>query len=154
MSQAFYWKNLDDGALLLLVLAIFGIVQVYLSYIGAYVFLIISSLVLTLIPLGVVLVQATATAILAELLGSRFFPYESPRGTPAASATRLYLRRFAIVLLALLIILGLWAGFYYLLITFSPYSQIAYLVGYITANVGGALITLVLVVLVDYLLSR
>ncbi|MFX1577709.1 MAG: hypothetical protein ACFFCF_11140 [Promethearchaeota archaeon] len=154
MSQAFYWKNLDDGALLLLVLAIFGAVQIYLSYIGAFVFLIISSLVLTLVPLGVVLVQATATVILAELLGSRFFPYESPRGTPAVSATRLYLRRFAIVLLALLIILGLWAGFFYLLFTFSPYSQIAYLVGYIASNVGAALITLVLTVLVDYLLGR
>ncbi len=153
MSQAFYWKKLDDGALLIIAIAIFGLVQIYLSYLGAYVYLIISSLVLTLIPLGVVLVQATATALLAELLGSRFFRYHTPRGTPPASSIRLYLRRFAIVLLAILIVLGIWAGCFYLLFTYSAFTQIAYIVGYIVSNVGAALIVLILVYVLDYILG-
>ena len=153
MSQAFYWRKLDDGALLILAIAIFGIVQIYLSYLGAFVYLIISSLVLTLVPLGVVLVQAAATALLAELLGSRFFPYQVPRGTPPASPTRLYLRRFAIVLIATLIVLGLWAGFYYLLFNFSVFTQIAYVVGYIVSNAGAALIALILISVLDYFLN-
>jgi len=153
MSQAFFWKKLDDGALLLIVIAIFGLVQIYLSYISAFVHLIISSLVLTLVPLGVVLVQATATAVFAELLGSRFFPYRTHRGTPPASPIRLYLRRFAIALFATLIVLGMWAAFYYLLFTYAPFTHIAYLVGYIVSNVAAALITLTLIVLIDYLLS-
>jgi hypothetical protein len=153
MSQAYYWKNLNDGALLLIALAIFGAVQIYLSYIAAFIYLIASPLVLTLVPLGVVLVLSAATALLAELLGSRFFPYHAPRESQAASPTRLYLRRFAIVLLATLIVLGIWAGCYYLIFTYVPFTQIAYIVGYIIANVAAALIALILVVLVDYLLS-
>ncbi len=153
MSQAFYWKKLDDGALLLIVMAIFGVVQIYLSYLAAFVYLVLSALVLTLVPLGVVLTQAAATAILAELLGSRFFPYRAPRGAPAASSTRLYMRRFAIALLAALIVLGIWAGIYYLIFTFSYFTQIAYIVGYIIANVAGALLPLTLIVVVDFLFS-
>ena len=153
MSQAFYWRKLDDGALLLIAMALFGIVQIYLSYVGAYVYLIISSLVLTLVPLGVVLVQATATALLAELLGTRFFSYHTPRGTPPASPTHLYLRRFVILLLATLIVLGLWAGFYYLIFTYSPFTQIAYLVGYIISNVSAGLIALIIIYVLDYFLG-
>ena len=153
MSQAFFWKKLDDGALLLIAIAIFGAVQIYLSYIAAFSYLILSSLVLTLVPLGVVLAQAAATAILAEFLGSRFFPYHAPRGAPATSPTRLYLRRFAIALLATLIVLGVWAGVYYLIFNFSYFAQIAYIVGYIVGNVAGALIPLTLVGVVDFLLS-
>ena len=151
MSQAFYWKKLDDGALLLIAIAIFGAVQIYLSYLAAFVFLVLSPLILTLVPLGVVLTQATATAILAELLGSRFFPYRAPRGAPVASSTRLYLRRFAIALLATLIVLGIWAGIYYVIFNFSNFTQIAYIVGYIVANVAAALIPLILIVVVDFL---
>ncbi|MHA2427457.1 MAG: hypothetical protein ACXADB_05495 [Candidatus Hermodarchaeia archaeon] len=153
MSQAFFWKKLDDGALLLIAIAIFGAVQIYLSYIAAFVYLVLSALVLTLVPLGVVLTQAAATAILAELLGSRFFPYHTPRGSPAASSTRLYLRRFAIALLATLIVLGIWVGIYYLIFNFSYFTQIAYIVGYIIANVTGALLPLTLIVVVDFLFS-
>jgi hypothetical protein len=153
MSQAFYWKKLDDGALLLIAMATFGIVQIYLSYIGVYVYLIISSLVLTLVPLGVVLVQATTTALLAELLGSRVFPYQATRGTPGASPSRLYLRRFAIALFATFLVLGMWAGFYFLIFTYAPYSHIAYIVGYIISNVAAALIGLILVFLADFLLN-
>ncbi len=153
MSQAFYWKKLDDGALLLIAIAIFGAVQIYLSYLAAFVYLVLSALVLTLVPLGVVLTQTAATAILAELLGSRFFPYHAPRGSPAASSTRLYLRRFAIALLAFLIVLGIWAGIYYLIFNFSYFTQIAYIVGYIIANVAGALLPLTLIAVVDFLFS-
>jgi hypothetical protein len=153
MSPAFYWKKLDDGALLILAMAIFGAVQVSLSYLGATLYLIISSLVLTLVPLGVVLVLATATALLAELLGSRFFPYHAPRGTPAATPTRLYLRQLGIVLFATFIVFGLWAVFYYLLFIYSFFTQIAYLVGYIVANVAAALIALTLITLLDFLLG-
>ncbi len=153
MSQVFYWKNLDDGALLLITIAIFGIVQIYLSYIIASVYLVISTIVLTLVPLGVVLVLATATALLAELFGSRFFPYHVTRGAPAASPTRLYLRRFAMVLLAVLIVLGIWAGCYYLIFTYAPFSRVAYLVGYIIANVVAALIALIIIFLLGYFLS-
>jgi hypothetical protein len=154
MSQAYYWKTLDDGALLLIVLGIFGIVQVYLSFVGAFLYQIISSLVLTLVPLGVILVQGAATAILAELFGSRFFPYKVPRGTPSASPSRLYLRRFVIVLFATIIVFGLWGLCYFLLFTYAPYAQIAYLVGYIIANVAAALITLIIAVLMEFLFSR
>jgi len=154
MSQAYYWKTLDDGALLLIALGIFGLVQVYLSFLGAYIYSIISSIVLTLIPLGVVLVQAAATALLAELLGSRLFPYQVPRGTPSASPRRLYLRRFAILLLAMFIVLGIWTLGYFLLFTFSPFARIAYLVGYIIANVAAALIPLILAILMDFLFGR
>jgi hypothetical protein len=154
MSQAYYWKTLDDGALLLIALGIFGLVQVYLSFLGAFFYSIISSLVLTLVPLGVVLVHGAATAILAELLGSRLFPYHTPRGTPSASPTRLYLRRFAILLLAVVIVLGTWALGYFLIFTFSPYAFIAYLVGYIIANVAAALLALILVMVLDFLFSR
>ena len=153
MSQAFFWKNLDDGALLLIAIAIFGAVQIYLSYLTAFVYLVLSSLVLTLVPLGVVLAQSAATAILAEFLGSRFFPYRAPRGAPAANPTRLYLRRFAIMLLATLIVLGVWAGVYYLIFTFSFFTQLAYVVGYVVGNVAGALIPLTIVAVVDFLLS-
>ncbi|MFX1566308.1 MAG: hypothetical protein ACFFCH_09985 [Promethearchaeota archaeon] len=153
MSPVFYWKKLDDGALLILAMAIFGAVQVYLSYLGAMVFLIISSLVLTLVPLGVVLVLATATALLAELMGSRFFPYHAPRGTPPAGPTRLYLRQLGIVMFATALVLGLWAVFYYLIFTFSPFTHLAYLVGYIVSNVAAALIALILITLLDFLLG-
>ena len=57
------------------------------------------------------------------------------------------------MLLAILIILGVWAGFYYLLFTYLPFTQVAYVVGYIVSNVAAALITLILVVLLDYILS-
>jgi hypothetical protein len=154
MSQAYYWKTLDDGALLLIVLGIFGIVQVYLSFVGAFVYYIISSLVLTLVPLGVVLVQGAATAILAELFGSRFFPYKVPRGAPSASPSRLYLRRFAIMLFTAIIVLGFWALCYFLLFTYTPYASVAYLVGYIIANVAAAIITLIIAILLEFLFSR
>ncbi|MFX1405129.1 MAG: hypothetical protein ACFE9D_11785, partial [Promethearchaeota archaeon] len=149
MSQAYYWKTLDDGGLLIIALGIFGLVQVYLSYLGAFIYSIISSIVLILVPLGVVLVQGTATAILAELLSSRFFSYQVPRGTPSASPRRLYLRRFAILLLALLLVLGVWALGYFVLFTYSPFARIAYLVGYIIANVAAALIILIITILLD-----
>ena len=62
-----------------------------------------------------------------------------------------YLRRFAIFLLAFLVVLGVWAGFYALIFFYSPWTQLAYLVGYIVANTAGSLIALTLVVLFDWL---
>lgn len=154
MSQTYFWQKLEDGAMLLIAMGLFGIIQIYLSYVGAFTYLIISPLVLAFVPLGVVLAQATATAVFAELLGTRFFPYRPQRGVPEPSASQQYLRRFGIFLLAFLIVLAIWVGFYYLIFFYSPWTQLAYLVGYIVGNTAGALIALTLGALLDWLFLR
>ena len=151
MSQAYFWNTIEDGAFILIVLGLFGALQIFLSYTGAYVYFIASVLLLALVPLGVVLAQATATAVLANLLAVRVFPYRQRRGVPEPSPLRQYFRRFAIFLLAFLIVLGVWVGFYALFFFYSPWTQLAYLVGYIVANTAGSLIALTLVVLFDWL---
>ena len=151
MSQAYFWNTIEDGAFLLIVIGIFGALQIFLSYAGAFVYLITSVIVLAIVPLGVVLAQATATAVLANLLALRVFPYRQRRGVPEPSPLRKYLRRFAIFLLAFLVILAIWGSFYVLIFFYAPWTQIAYLTGYVVANTAGALIALILVVLFDWL---
>lgn len=154
MSQVYYWRTLDHGAFLLIVLGLLGAVQIFLSFLGAFSYSIISPVLLAFVPLGVILVQAAATAILAEFLGSRVFPQRQPRGVPAPTPTRQYVRQFAIVLLAMLLVLGIWAGFYALIFIYSPWTPLAYFLGYTIANTAGALIALTLVVLIEWLLGR
>ena len=151
MSQAYFWNTIEDGAFLLIVLGLFGALQIFLSYMGAFVYLITSVIVLAMVPLGVVLAQVTATAVLANLLALRVLPYRQRRGVPEPSPLRKYLRRFAIFLFAFLMILGIWGGFYVLIFFYAPWTQLAYLAGYIVANTAGALIALILVVLFDWI---
>ncbi|MFX0169982.1 MAG: hypothetical protein ACFE89_11585 [Candidatus Hodarchaeota archaeon] len=151
MSQAYFWNTVEDGAFLLIVFGLFGALQIFLSYTGAYIYFIVSPILLAMVPLGVVLAQATATAVLANFFAVRIFPYRPRRGVPEPSPLRQYLRRFGIFLLAFLVILIIWAGFYVLIFFYSPWAQLAYLVGYIIANTAGALIALSLAVLFDWL---
>jgi hypothetical protein len=154
MSQIYYWNTPEHGALLLIILGLFGAIQIFLSFAGAFIYWIISPIVLTLVPLGVVLAQGTATAVLANLLAVRVFPYRPKRGLSPLSPLRIYLRGFAIILLATGLILGIWGGFYALIFFYSPWTQIAYMVGYIIANTASAIIALTLVTLLDWLFRR
>lgn len=139
MPQIYHWRTLEDGALLLTILGLLSAVQIVLSYYAAFAYMIISTVVLAFVPLGIVLVQTTAVLLLAEVIGSRLFQERRQPGT---------------VLLSTGIVLGLWGSFYTLIFYFSPFTQIAYLVGYIVANTAGALITLILVVLIEWLFKR
>ncbi|MFW9985252.1 MAG: hypothetical protein ACFFDJ_01660 [Candidatus Odinarchaeota archaeon] len=154
MSQVYYWNTPEHGALLLLVLGFLGAIQIFLSFTGTFVYLIVSPIVLTLVPLGVVLAQGAATAVLANLFEVRVFPHQPQRGVAPLSPIRIYLRGFALVLLAMVFVLGIWGGFYVLIFFFSPWTQIAYVVAYIIANTAGAIIALTLVTLFDWLFRR
>ncbi|MFX1540468.1 MAG: hypothetical protein ACFFBX_06830 [Promethearchaeota archaeon] len=154
MSQVYYWNTPEHGALLLLVLGFLGAIQIFLSFTGTFVYLIVSPIVLTLVPLGVVLAQGAATAVLANLFAVRVFPHQPQRGVAPLSPIRIYLRGFALVLLAMVFVLGIWGGFYVLIFFFSPWTQIAYVVAYIIANTAGAIIALTLVTLFDWLFRR
>ncbi len=154
MSQVYYWNTPEHGALLLIILGLFGAIQIFLSFAGVFIYLIVSPIVLTLVPLGVVLAQGAATAVLANLFAVRVFPYQPQRGSTPLSSLRVYLRGFALILLAMVIILGIWGGFYVLIFFFSPWTQIAYVVAYIIGNTASAIIALTLVTLLDWLFRR
>jgi len=154
MSTIYHWKTPEDAAFLFLILGIFGLVQIPLSYAAAYVLSIASPIVLTLVPLGVVLVQATGTALLAEAIASRRL--QLPRHPSPARPTplRQYLNRLAVFLASALIILSIWALIYTIWFTLIPPNQPAHLVKYILAQNTGALTSLLTAVILEWLLKR
>ena len=154
MSQAYYWRTREDAALLVIALGLFGVVQIILSYVMAMVYLIISPVVLSIVPFGVILAQGGTVAVLANLLAVRVFPYRVQRGVPQPTPVRQYSRRFAISLLAVAIVMGIWGGIFALIWYFSAWTQIAYLIGYLIGNTAGALTALSLVTLFDWLFLR
>jgi hypothetical protein len=154
MSQAYYWRTREDAALLVIALGLFGVVQIILSYVMAMVYWIISPVVLSLVPFGVILAQGATVAVLANFLAVRVFPRRVQRGVPQPTPVRQYSRRFAISLLAIALVLGIWGGIFALIWFFSAWTQIAYLVGYLIANTAGALTALSLVALIDWLFLR
>lgn len=154
MSQAYYWRTREDAALLVIALGLFGVVQIILSYVMAMSYLIISPLVLSFAPFGVILAQGATVAVLANLLAIRVFPHRVQRGVPQPTPARQYLRRFAISILSVAIVLGIWGGIFALIWFFSAWTQIAYLVGYLIANTAGAITALSLVALFDWLFLR
>ncbi len=154
MSQAYYWRTREDAALLVIALGLFGIVQTILSYVMAMVYWIISPIVLSFVPFGVILAQGATVAVLANLLAVRVFPRRVQRGVPQPAPTRQYSRRFTISLLAVAIVLGIWGGIFVLIWFFSAWTQISYFVGYLIANTAGALTALSLVALFDWLFLR
>ena len=54
----------------------------------------------------------------------------------------------------MLIVLGIWGGFFALIFFYSPFTPLAYMVGYIVANTAGALIVLTLVVFFEWIFRR
>lgn len=152
MSVAYYWRTPDDAALLLLLLGFLGTIQIFLSYAAAYTLNIASPLVLAFVPLGVVLVQTTGSALLANTLHSHLI---SQRPHPQKAPTRplrQYLLRFAILLLAAGFVLAVW-GIVYVLTIVSPLVQVN-LVKYIVGNTSGAIISLIFIQLVGFVFRR
>lgn len=154
MSQAYYWRTREDAALLVIALGLFGVVQIILSYVMAMVYFIISPIVLSFVPLGVILAQGATVAVLANFLAVRVFPRREQRGVPQPTPTRQYTRLFALSLLAVAIVLGIWGGIFALIWFSSAWTQIAYLIGYLIANTAGAITALSLVTLIDWLFNR
>jgi hypothetical protein len=154
MSTAYYWKTPEDAAFLMLLLALLGLIQIGLSYFAAYTLYIASPIVLTLVPLGVVLAQATGAVVLAGAIAPWLIPPQRA-GVPALGRpTRRYLRRFAIFLLSAVVVLAIWAGVYALAFIATPFNLPPYLVKYILANAGGAITALAFTGLMDWLLKR
>jgi len=154
MSNAYYWKAPEDAAFLMLLLALLGLIQTGLSYSAAYTLYIASPIVLTLVPLGVVLAQATGAVVLAGAIAPWLTPQQRA-GVPASGRpTRRYLRRFTIFLLSAVVVLSIWAGVYALAFIATPFNLPPYLVKYILANAGGAITALAFTVLMDWLLKR
>ena len=154
MSQVYYWRTREDAALLVIALGLFGAVQIILSYVMAMVYWIISPVVLSFVPFGVILAQGVTVAVLANFLAVRVFPRREQRGVPQPAPTRQYTRRLAISLLAAAIVLGIWGGIFALIWFFSAWTQLAYLVGYLIANTAGAITALSLFAFIDWLFNR
>jgi len=154
MSNAYYWKTPEDAAFLILLLALLGLIQTALSYSAAYTLYIASPIVLTLVPLGVVLAQATGAVVLAGAIAPWLIPSQRA-GVPASGRPpRRYQHRFAIFLLSAGVVLGIWGGVYALAFIATPFNLPSYLVKYILANAGGAITALAFTVLMDWLLKR
>jgi hypothetical protein len=154
MSVAYYWKTPEDAALLLLLLALLGLIQTGFSYVVANTLYIASLIVLTLVPLGVVLAQAAAAAVLAGAIAPWLMPTQRPGVSAPSRPVRTYLRRFTIFLLSAGVVLIIWGGVYAFAFVATPFNQPAYLVKYILANAGGALVALAFSVVANWLLKR
>ncbi len=152
MSVAYYWRTSDDAALLVLLIGFLGVIQIFLSYSAAYTLYIVSPLILAFVPLGVVLVQATGSALLANTLHSILISQRRhPHATPS-KPVRQYLLRFAIILLAAGFVLVIW-GAVFAITMITPFVQVS-LVKYIVGNTAGAIISLIFAELVGYLFKR
>jgi len=154
MSTAYYWKTSEDAAFLMLLLALLGLIQTGLSYFAAYTLDIASPIVLTLVPLGVVLAQATGAVVLAGAIAPSLIQVQRTGAPAPGRPSRRYLRRFTVFLLSAGVVLGIWAGVYALAFIATPFNLPPYLVKYILANAGGAICALAVTVLVDWLLKR
>jgi hypothetical protein len=152
MSVAYYWRTYDDAALLVLLLGFLGIIQIFLSFSAAFTLYIVSPLVLAFVPLGVVLVQATGSALLANTLHLMLISQRRHPHTTPSKPVRQYLLRFAILLLAAGLVLIVW-GAVYILTIITPLVQVN-LVKYIVGNTSGAIISLIFVQLVSYFFNR
>lgn len=153
MAQSYYWRTFEDAALLLLLLGILGVIQIVLSYVAYLTLRIASPLLLAFVPLGIVLAQATAAALLANILAPVLLQPPQPH-RPSPHPLRTYLLRFLVLLCAALIVLGIWDGFYGLYFITTPYNQPSYVVKYTVANTAGALIALIFSAFLDWLLTR
>ncbi|MFX1563531.1 MAG: hypothetical protein ACFFDP_09515 [Promethearchaeota archaeon] len=152
MSVAYYWRTVDDAALLILLLGFLGTIQIFLSYSAAYTLYIASPLILAFVPLGVVLVQATGSALLADTLHPLLLSQHRHPHTTPTQPLRQYFLRFAILLLAAGIILAVW-GLVFFLTLASPLVPVN-LVKYIVGNTSGAIISLIFVQLVIFFFKR
>ncbi|MFX1474013.1 MAG: hypothetical protein ACFFCO_00870 [Promethearchaeota archaeon] len=154
MSVTYYWKTSEGLTYIFTILGLCGLVQLVLSYMAASILYIASPIVLTLVPLGVVLVQVCASVLLAETISS--FRTSRRRQTQASTPGPglQFLRGFATIFVAAALVLGIWGLVYTLWFFATPITQPPYLIKYILGNTSGAIIALTLVIVVEWLFKR
>ncbi len=154
MSVVYYWKTSEGFAYLFVILGLFGLVQVVMSYLAVNALHIASPIVLTLVPLGVILAQVAGSVVLAETISSLRTPKRRQTQAPTESPSFQFLRGFATLFVAAVLVLAVWGLVYLLWFFATPITQPSYLVKYILANTSGALLAIFLVILVEWLFKR
>jgi hypothetical protein len=153
MSVVYYWKTSEGLTYIFALLGLCGLVQVVLSFLAAHSLHIASPIVLTLVPLGVVLAQVASTVVLAETISSRT-PGRRQAPTPVKTPRLQFLRGFATFFIAAAVVLAVWGLIYLLWFILTPITQPAYLVKYILANTTGAILSLSLVIVIEWFFKR
>jgi hypothetical protein len=154
MSVVYYWKTSEGLTYLFTILGLCALIQLVLSYMAAHVLYIASPIVLTLVPLGVVLVQVCGSVLLAETISSFRTPQRRQTQAPISSPGLQFLRGFAIVFVAAALVLAIWGLVYILWFFATPITQPPYLVKYILANTSGAIGALIIAIIAEALFKR